>query len=316
MGNSMNLLIIGGTGFIGQALTREAIELGYTVSVISLHQPKSSNVVKGAQYFECDISSLEATKSAIGEMDVQYVVNLGGYVDHSSILNGGSKVIDDHFNGVKNLVLALNWDALKGFVQIGSSDEYGNLPGPQNEDMREQPISPYSLGKLASTQFLQMLHRVEGFPATILRLFLVYGPKQSENRFLPQVIGGCLRDETFATSEGKQLRDFCHISDVIRGVFLALLSDAGHGEVFNLASGVPVSIRTVLMMIQKYIGKGKPDFGAYPYREGENMALFADVQKAKSILNWEAEISIEDGLVETISFYADEFDGGNDVSTL
>ena len=65
---------------------------------------------------------------------------------------------------------------IKRFVQIGSSDEYGNIKAPQQEESREHPISPYSIGKLASTQFLQMLHRTEGFPAVILRPFLIYGP--------------------------------------------------------------------------------------------------------------------------------------------
>ena len=70
------------------------------------------------------------------------------------------------------------------FVQIGSSDEYGNIKAPQHEESREHPISPYSIGKLASTQFLQMLHRTEGFPAVILRPFLIYGPGQDNKRFI------------------------------------------------------------------------------------------------------------------------------------
>ena len=81
-------------------------------------------------------------------------------------------------------------------------------PPPQCEELREQPISPYSLAKVASTHFLQMLQRTEGFPAVVLRLFLTYGPHQDNRRFLPQIIQACLRDDEFAVSDGHQLRDF------------------------------------------------------------------------------------------------------------
>lgn len=64
------------------------------------------------------------------------------------------------------------------------------------------------MGKVAATHFLQMLYRTENFPATILRLFLTYGPGQDGRRFLPQVITGCLEGRSFPASEGKQLRDF------------------------------------------------------------------------------------------------------------
>jgi nucleoside-diphosphate-sugar epimerase len=105
-----------------------------------------------------------------------------------------------HFGGVQNILQSVNLDSLKRFVQIGSSDEYGNLSAPQTEDMRESPISPYSLGKAASTQLLQMLYSTEGLPTVILRLFLVYGPGQDLRRFIPQVIQGCLSSGYFPTS--------------------------------------------------------------------------------------------------------------------
>ena len=89
-----------------------------------------------------------------------YVVNLGGYINHQLFKDGGRNLIDTHFITIQNLVEVLPRNKLKRFVQIGSSDEYGNAPAPQNEKMREQPISPYSLAKVASTHFLQMLHKM------------------------------------------------------------------------------------------------------------------------------------------------------------
>ena len=155
-----------------------------------------------------------------------------------------------------------------------------HISAPQHEDLRKQPISQYSLAKVANTQFLQMLYRTEKFPATTLRLFFTYGPGKDKERFFPQIINGCLEDSEFPTSAGEQLRDFCYmgatvdasrflpqiirgcldntkfptsageqyrdfcyIEDTIRAFLKALVEPEVEGEVFNVASGKPVSIR-------------------------------------------------------------------------
>jgi len=99
------------------------------------------------------------------------------------------------------------------------------------------------------------------------------------------------------------LRDFCYVDDITRGILLALKSDDVNGEVINLASGVPISIRKIVELVQETIGKGTPDFGAIPYRIGENMALYADNSKAARILGWLPTITIEEGIEKTVSYY-------------
>jgi len=218
-------------------------------------------------------------------------------------MNGGRQVINAHFLGVQNLLQLIDWTSIKRFVQIGSSDEYGSLHPPQTEKMRENPISSYSFGKVASTQLLQMLFRTEGFPAVTLRPFLVYGEGQNNNRFLPQIIKGCIQGVQFPVSNGEQLRDFCYIDDIIRGILLTLKNDKVNGEVINLASGKPISIRKIIELVQEVVGQGVPDFGAVPYRVGESMALYADVAKAKKLLGWEPSVSIDEGISRTVHYY-------------
>ena len=296
-----NLLIVGGGGFIGSNLALNAYKSNYTVFIISLNVPKVK--IKSITYIQADITNFKQLKDRLSDYSFDYVVNLSGYIDHSSFMEGGNEMIDVHFEGVRNIIKLIDWSRIKRFVQIGSSDEYGNLPAPQNEEMREEPISSYSLGKVASTKMLQMLSRTENFPAVILRLFLVFGPGQSDNRFLPQIIQGCLTGDNFPTSKGEQLRDFCYVDDVSNGILKTLTNDSVNGEVINLASGRPLAIREVIEMVQKDINLGIPNFGEIPYRKGENMFLYADVSKSRKLLNWLPEVSIEDGISRTIQSF-------------
>lgn len=296
-----HLLVIGGTGFIGHHFVKAARDEGWVVTSISLNPSSPSHQVEGVNYYQADLMDATSVRNTLSEA-FDYVVNLGGYIDHTLFRNGGRRLIDAHFNGLQNLIEVLPREPLKRFVQIGSSDEYGNAAAPQHEDLREQPISPYSLGKVANTHFLQMLHRTESFPAITLRLFLTYGPGQDEKRFLPQIIKGCLSDAEFPVSDGQQLRDFCYVEDTVRVILMALLSEKAEGQVFNVGSGTPVSIRSMINMVCSIIGKGRPQYGKIPSRPGENMALYANVERTFDVLGWTPRVDLEEGLRRTIQW--------------
>lgn len=306
MQNTRNhLLIVGGNGFIGRHIAAHARTLGWDVTSLGISpRPQIGKTLPGVRYLTADIADGRALKAALGSTAFEYVVNCGGYIDHAGFFSGGRRAIDVHFLGVLNLVETLDRGVLRAFVNIGSSDEYGNASAPQSEAQREQSISSYSLGKLAATHFLQMLNRTEGYPATTLRLFLTYGPGQDKRRFLPQIIKGCMEGRTFAASKGEQLRDFCFVGDTVAAIFAALARPSAVGEVINVASGEPVSIREVVEMVRRLIGKGEPDFGQIAYRPGENMSLYANIGKAKAILGWEPTVPLEAGLGLTIKSLA------------
>lgn len=300
---SERVLVVGGTGFIGGNLVLKLVKCGFKVTVLSLNLPADEKKIDGVEYWRADITNFEQLQKQLLVTTFDYVINLSGYIDHCQFMEGGRQIIDTHFGGVQNLLQLLDWTSIKRFVQIGTSDEYGGLPPPQTEKMRENPISPYSFGKVASTQLLQMLTRTEGFPAVILRPFLVYGEGQNSRRFLPQIVRGCLQGSRFPVSEGEQLRDFCYVDDVTRGILLTLRNDNINGEVINLASGKPISIRKVVELVKEIVGQGAPDFGAVSYRVEENMALYADITKAKKLLDWEPIVTLDEGIRKIVHYY-------------
>lgn len=296
------LLVIGGTGFIGYHLLKTVQQKGWEMTSISLNSPSKERFVDGVRYLHFDMADQILVKRNIVE-EFNYVVNLSGYINHNLFLDGGRRLIETHFIALQNLLEVLPRGKLKRFVQIGSSDEYGNETAPQHEELREQPISPYSLAKVASTYFLQMLHLTENFPAVILRLFLTYGPGQDMERFLPQTIQGCLEEKPFPTSSGEQLRDFCYVDDTITAILQALDASKVEGEVFNIASGEPITIREMIQKVCNITGSGDPQYGDLPYRPGENMALYANISKAKKFLHWKPATTLDEGLKKTIDWY-------------
>jgi nucleoside-diphosphate-sugar epimerase len=291
----MQCLVAGGSGFIGKHLVKKLMAIGAKTTSLGL---SSLSSIKGVTHIKVDLAN-----KVESDLRFDYVFNLSGFVDHSLFWSGGRKVIDAHYVGLLNLIMALDKNQLKGFIQVGSSDEYGDLPAPQVETMRERPSSSYSAAKLAATQLIQMLAKQECFPGTVLRLFLVYGPGQNKQRFLPQVIEGCLRGASFPVSKGEQLRDFCYMDDVIDALIRAAMNREAQGEVINIASGQPVSIASMIKKVKARINCGEPQFGSVPYRSGENMSLYADISKAKQVLGWEPTVSLADGLEKTIAYF-------------
>lgn len=301
-----SILIIGGTGFIGSYIAEEALSRQLNVTIISQGLSSIKDRIDDAEYLEVDITQRDELFLKLKNRVFDYVVNLAGYIDHSNYFKNGDKVVDVHFNGTRNIVEFINKKNLKTYIHFGSSDEYGSNVAPQNESQKELPFSSYSFAKTASTHFLQMLYLTEKFPAVIFRPFLVYGPRQENSRFIPQVILGCLDDKEFPTSYGMQLRDFCFITDIVDAVFLTINNADAYGEVINIGSGEAISIKEIITTIQNIVGLGRPQFGKVAYRDGENMELFANINKAKKLLNWRPKINLQNGLRKTINYYSNK----------
>ena len=294
------LLILGG-GFIGSHVVEEACRRGWSVTCASRVKPPETQVQGGFFWTELDVTNKDQIKVLSNE-HYDYIVNLAGYVDHRGFFEGGMDALYSHFFGTINSIQTLSRSALKKYLYIGSSDEYGSMPAPQTEGVREQPTTCYSFAKTASVHFLEMLARAEQFPFSVLRLFLVYGPRQKPNRFLPFVISSCLRNESFKVSDCEQIRDFCYIDDVIDAVFAALEAPHASGQVYNVGSGRPIKLKNVVSKVVKRVGSGIPVFGACANRINENMALYPDISKIQSELGWQPSTDFEVGLEKTIEY--------------
>ena len=235
---------------------------------------------------------------------VEYIINCSGYIDHRNFLSGGKEIFKDHFESLCSLIKLSIELKVKTFVHLGSSDEYGKNKSPIKESVRESPQTPYALSKVTSTHFLQNYFKQGILNTVILRPFLVYGYQQSKERFLPFLIENCLNNREFKVSMGEQLRDYLYIKDFNMALIKALNNNDAYGEVINVASGIPISIKEVIGTVKEIIGKGKPIFEEVDYRKGESMELYANIEKAKKILKWEPKFDFRHSLKEVIACYS------------
>ena len=293
----IQILVVGGTGFIGFHLINHCLKKKWRVVSFSKNPPKKVRFSSKVKYIKGDLSKKKDLKKIKGKFD--YVVNLGGYVDHSDKI----KTFNSHFKGCKNLSnFFLNKD-IKKFVQMGSSGEYGRLKSPHKETSLGNPQSVYSKAKLYATNYLLKLHKKKNFPVTILRLYQAYGPRQDKNRLIPIVINSCLKDEKFPCSDGKQFRDFIHVKDVVNAVVKSLNNKKTLGQIINIGSAKPKKVKNLINILVKKIKGGKPMFGKIKLRKDEILKIYPKISKAKKTMNWYPKINFISGLNDTIKYY-------------
>ena len=113
----------------------------------------------------------------------------------------------------------------------------------------------------------------------------------------------CLKNRIFNCSTGDQIRDFIHIDDVIRAIFKLIKSKKSIGQIFNIGSGKPVKVKSVIEQIRKISKGGFPQYGKIKLRKDEIKKLYPSITKAKKILNWMPKVKINLGLKKTINYY-------------
>lgn len=293
-----NVLIIGGTGFIGYHLAKSCLSLKWNVTSISLNKPKKYRKLKGVKYLIIDISNKKNFKK-IDQITYDFVINLGGYVEHFN----ETQVKKYHFLAVKNLYEHFKNKKIKKFIQVGSSAEYGRSRVPQKENFICKPLGIYGKYKLRASKFLLKKSLKFKFPVTILRLYQVYGPNQDQNRFLPILIQACLKKKIFNSSSGIQKRDFLFISDAVKAFLKTLHSKKTNGHIINIGFGRSITLKKIMIYVGKKTKFFFPNYGKIKIRKDESIDIYPDIKKAKKMLNWKPSLNWNKGIIETIKHY-------------
>jgi nucleoside-diphosphate-sugar epimerase len=291
------ILIFGGTGFIGYHLCKKALKNKFKVLSISKNPPLKKRKLKKINYINLDATKINSFKKISRDCDI--IINAAGYGSH---LRGkkGKTLYNDHILIVKNIIKYFKGKTIKKIIQIGSSSEYSKHNSRINENFKANPISYYGKAKLCITKFLQNEYNRKKLPVTIFRIFQAYGPKQDENRLIPYVIKNLKNKKNVFLTNGKQIRDFCFIDDLINAIFLSINNKNTNGQVINLGSGRKIKVEQIVKKIFKKIKKGKLIFNVRDLHHGEQKIILPDISKAKKLLRWKPKILLENGLKRTI----------------
>ena len=293
-----NILVVGGTGFIGYHLANK-LKKNSLVYSISTKKPSKKRNIKGIKYIYCDIYKKKILYKKLDKINFDYIINLGVHIDHSNKL----KTKNSHYYGCKNLVNYFKKKKIKLFIQIGSSLEYGKHKSPHHEKIRCNPIAEYGRSKYNSTKHIIKTDKKKSFPFIILRLYQVYGPNQTIDRLIPIVISSCLKNKKFSCSPGTQIRDFLYVDDLVKLFELIILSKKKIKGIFNIGSGKPIQVKNVIETIKNKIKKGKPQYGEIKMRKDESQSNYPNLQKIFKLTSWRPKISLKNGLEKTIKFY-------------
>ena len=249
-----------------------------------------------------------------GAMDVvadvarpDVVLHLAAYTHVGKSWDRVDECVQVNVQGTVNLLQALARRGYARFVYTGTSEIYGDVEVPFREDGPVNPISPYSVAKYAGERYCRMFVQGRGWPVVMLRPFNAYGPWQSPDRVIPEIIGRAVRRQPLPMTEGLQTREFNFVDDLVEGFVRAATADGVVGEVLNLGCGQEISMRELATTLLHLMGDPiTPDFGALPERPTEIHRMRADAGKARELLGWQPQVSLEQGLARTVAWYVEE----------
>lgn len=300
MKQTKKAVVTGGAGFIGSHLGDLLVEKGYEVHVIDdMSAGKKERLNKAVILHVKDIRNLEEIKPIFTDAD--YVFHLAALPRVQFSIEHPVETNDVNVGGTLNVFLAAKEAGVKKVVYSASSSAYGDqLVMPLKEDMKAAPKSPYGLQKYIGELYAKVFNEVYGLPTVCLRYFNVYGPRFDAEGAYALVIGKFLKQKKEGvamtiTGTGEQTRDFTHVRDVVRANLLAAESDVSGGEVINIGAGKNQSINT----IAELIGGATEHIPA----RLEPKDTLADNSKAKKLLGWVPEVSIEQGIKELLDMY-------------
>lgn len=283
------LLITGASGFIGQHLL-EAFP----------------NAV-GVGEKDMDLRNPTQIDQVISELQPEVVIHLAAKTEVAWSFDDYYDVSNVNYLGTVALAEAnrrLNPN-LRLFVLASTMETYGHQPHgtPFTETTVQKPAAPYAVAKVAAEKYLEYMDYAYGFPYTILRQTNSYGRRDNDFFVVERIITQMLHQETCRLGEPDPWRNFLHISDLV-DLYKKVVEERPVGEVFVTGPNNALPIRDLADLCRKLTGfTGNVEWHTIPKRPGEIYYLNSDPAKAKTMLGWEPQVGLEDGLARTVDLW-------------
>jgi UDP-glucose 4-epimerase len=308
------VLVTGGAGFIGSHVCEQLVARGHRVIVVDdLRTGKRANLSELVDAGRCELVVADVAEGLFAPLTeltrrlgpIERIVHLAAQV--SVIASLDNPLVDVHVNyrGTVQVLEYARATAARKVVLASSAAVYGDAATPPvGEDAAPRPLSPYGIDKLASEHMLSCYSTVHGVPATSLRFFNVYGPRQDPTSPYSGVIS-VFADRAAAGrpltifGDGEQSRDFVYVGDVARVVCDAALGDAGDRAICNVGTGRETTVNQLARTIVELCG-GRSEIVHAPARAGEILRSVAAVDRAAEVFGFRAGTRLDEGLRATL----------------
>lgn len=314
------VLVTGATGLVGSWLVKDLIERGaHVVAFVRDLDPNSEFVRSGASQrvsiANGELEDYSAIERAINENEVNVVFHLGAQAIVSAARRSPLATMESNIRGTYNLLEAcrVHRDLVEAVVVASSDKAYGESGQlPYVETMRLAGTQPYEVSKSCADLISQSYHSTYGLPVAIARCGNIYGGGDLNwNRIIPSTIRACLQGlAPVIRSDGTFVRDYIYVKDVVSAYICiaeSLMNKLVIGEAFNISPAKAYSVIEVVAAVQTALSC----LDLMPIIEdrakGEIHSQYLDGEKTQRLLGWNASFSLEQGLLETISWYKDFF---------
>lgn len=306
---SKRVLVTGGAGFIGSHLADRLVNNGFEVVVLdnlstgNIGNIKQCSKFASFSFFKGDIRNKSIVNDAL--KDVEAVFHLAAITSVPFSVKFPQVTWEVNVDGTWNILEAcLGYDVRK-IVFVSSCAVYGEHRYlPIDEKHPTKPLSPYAEGKLEAENICRVFHEKYGLKTVILRLFNVYGPRMRGGQYggvIKRFIGRLkVGKPPVIYGDGEQTRDFVHVEDVVEAIMLAFKNANASGKVFNIGSGVAVTINQLANTLMDIMGVNgiKPIYRKL--RPNDIRHSCADIRLAKATLGFEPKTSLKEGLARVL----------------
>lgn len=312
--SNKNILITGGAGFIGSNIIKRAVPKGYNVYCLDYRDDidNLNGIVNRLNLINQDVRDKEVLETLFKNHEFDGVIHLAAVSRVIWAEQEPNKCWDINVNGTKTLLETLKTTGQDPWFIFGSSREvYGeNGNFPISEDHKKDPINIYGESKLTGEKLVKKWSIETGNSSAVLRFSNVYGNENDIlDRVIPRFILRALRKKVLKIHGGDQLIDFTHISDTVDGVFRTidyLNKDMKIFDDFHILPGQGTTLHDVVNYISNSIDN-EPKVKITEGRDYDVDKFVGDPTKAKSKLDFSAEIEPEEGISKTIDRYREVF---------
>lgn len=304
------VLVTGAAGFIGSHAVDRLLAGGHEVVGVDaftgsyprnrkLRNLAAATLEGGFRLVEGDLLGLDLRVLLRGVEGILHFAGEPGV--RRSWGNDFGVYLERNVRATQRLLEAVRESGTPGFVYASSSSVYGpDGGGPTSEDAARRPASPYGLSKLAAEELVGLYARERGVPATVLRYFTVYGPRQRPEMAISRFIFAAARDRPVKVfGDGEQVREMTYVSDAVDATVAAL--EAAPGGTYNIGGGVRASVNELLGCVRRALGvRVEARYG--PAAEGDVCSTWADSGRAERDLGYRPRVGLQEGIAAQVEW--------------